>query len=174
YGGVIIDAYGNFNGWAWGENIGWIHFNSSSPVAYKVQTAWKNSYDGNGDGTTDSQQGNVASLHTYNRQYYVTIAVPESNNLSNVQAVPVPAGAPNGASFQDGMFAFTISGLAGGGATTVTFYLPANTTCTTYYKYGKTPDNNSDHWYEFMYGGQTGAEINGNKITLHFVLYSLA
>ncbi len=28
---------GNFDGWAWGENIGWVHFQSSSPVEYKVQ-----------------------------------------------------------------------------------------------------------------------------------------
>jgi len=38
-GGVTIDSSGNFNGWAWGENIGWIHFNNAS-VPYKVQTAW--------------------------------------------------------------------------------------------------------------------------------------
>jgi hypothetical protein len=33
---VKIDSAGNFSGWAWGENIGWIHFASASPVAYKV------------------------------------------------------------------------------------------------------------------------------------------
>ena len=35
--GVTIDAQGNFDGWAWAENIGWIHLQSASPVAYKVQ-----------------------------------------------------------------------------------------------------------------------------------------
>ena len=39
----------------------------------------------------------------------------------------------------------------------------------TYRKYGKTPDNHSPHWYDFMYDGTTGAEIVGNSITLHFV-----
>ena len=33
--GVKIDSDGNFDGWAWGENIGWIHFDSSK--AYNVQ-----------------------------------------------------------------------------------------------------------------------------------------
>ena len=27
----------------------------------------------------------------------------------------------------------------------------------------------TNHWYEFLYDGQTGNEINGNVITLHFV-----
>ena len=38
-----------------------------------------------------------------------------------------------------------------------------------YYKFGRTPENPVDHWYEFLYDGETGAEINGNVITLHFV-----
>jgi surface-anchored protein len=37
----------------------------------------------------------------------------------------------------------------------------------TYYKYGQTPTDPNDHWYEFLYDGQTGAEIDGNIITLH-------
>lgn len=37
---VRIDHDGHFEGWAWGENIGWIHFASVSPVAYKVSTSW--------------------------------------------------------------------------------------------------------------------------------------
>ena len=39
----------------------------------------------------------------------------------------------------------------------------------TYYKYGPTPDNPTPHWYEFTYDDETGAEINGNIITLYFV-----
>jgi hypothetical protein len=35
--GVTVDARtGDFNGYAWGENVGWIHFNSPGPVAYRV------------------------------------------------------------------------------------------------------------------------------------------
>jgi hypothetical protein len=32
-----------------------------------------------------------------------------------------------------------------------------------------TPDNDIPHWYEFLFDGTTGAEINENIITLHFV-----
>ncbi len=43
------------------------------------------------------------------------------------------------------------------------------TTVDTYYPSGKTPDNAIPHWYEFLFDGTTGAEINENIITLHFV-----
>jgi hypothetical protein len=127
------------------------------------------SYDGNGDGIPDNQQINVASLHSYDMVSYVTFASESGTTLTNVQALPVPAGAPSGVSFPDEMFTFTINGLAVDGSTIVTIYQPAYSTCNTYYKYGKTPDNSSDHWYEFLDNGQTGAEISGNIVTLHFV-----
>ena len=37
------------------------------------------------------------------------------------------------------------------------------------FKYGPTPDNSEAHWYEYLYDGETGAEINGNVVTLHLV-----
>jgi len=46
---------------------------------------------------------------------------------------------------------------------------PIDLTGFVYRKYGPTPDNPSPHWYDFMYDGTTGAEINGNEVTLHFV-----
>ncbi len=60
---------------------------------------------------------------------------------------------------------FTINGLTPGGSTT----LPDGAIPFTYYKYGQTPDNATDHWYEFKYDGTTGTEIDANVITLHFV-----
>ena len=48
-------------------------------------------------------------------------------------------------------------------------HFPVGTTFDTYYKYGPTPGNDIDHWYEFIYNGQTGAEFNGNIITIHLV-----
>ncbi len=47
--------------------------------------------------------------------------------------------------------------------------LPEGEAPVTYYKFGSTPDNAAPHWYEFLYDGETGAEINNNVITLHFV-----
>ena len=38
-----------------------------------------------------------------------------------------------------------------------------------FFKFCPTPDDAQPHWYEFLFDGETGAEINGNDITLHFV-----
>jgi|GEM_PF-1680333 len=128
-------------------------------------------YDGNSDGIPDSQQANVASLHSHDGQDYVTLASPGGTTMTGVQGVdnPSPADAPAGVDFPCGFFDFTISGVEVGGATTATLYLPIGESPNTYYKYGRTPDNDTPHWYEFMYDGQTGAEINGHTIILHFV-----
>ena len=40
---------------------------------------------------------------------------------------------------------------------------------TTYYKFGPEAGAPENHWYEFLYDGDTGALIEGNVITLHFV-----
>ena len=38
HGQVTIDAgTGRFDGYAWGENVGWVHFQNASP-AYNVRT----------------------------------------------------------------------------------------------------------------------------------------
>lgn len=129
-------------------------------------------YDGNFDSIPDSQQSNVASFHTYDGRSYVTLASPYGTTLTNVQAVdnPSPADAPFGVDFPYGFVEFTIDGIGPGGATTVTFYLPEAAPAT-YYKYGPTPDDSSNHWYEFIYDAptQTGAAPSGNTITLYFV-----
>ena len=84
---------------------------------------------------------------------------------------PSPSDSPSGLDFNQEFFDFTITGLAVGEHTTVSLYLPAGTAPTTYYRYGPTPADGTDHWYEFMYDSltDTGAVINGNEITLHFV-----
>ena len=68
-----------------------------------------------------------------------------------------------------GFFDFVVEGMAVGGETTVNIHVPDGSIVDSYYKYGPTPDNPTDQWYEFTYDGQTGAEVNGNVITLNFV-----
>lgn len=68
-----------------------------------------------------------------------------------------------------GTLSFTLDHVAPGGSATVTLDLPPGVHLNTYYKYGPTPDNHAPHWYRFLFDGQTGAEINGNRVTLHFV-----
>jgi hypothetical protein len=88
---------------------------------------------------------------------------------SQIINTPPAADPPNDVNFDYGYLDFTVAGIGAGQSTSVTLYLPVGAAPTTYYKYGKTPDNPADHWYEFLYDGQTGAEISGNVITLHFV-----
>ena len=129
------------------------------------------SYDGNSDGTADNQQTNVTSRHTFNGSNYVTLACPNGTSLSNVQASgnPSPGNLPPGATFPYGFVGFNVNGVMVGGSTTVTIYLPAGANPNTYYKYGSEPGKPSNHWYEFLYNGQTGAVISGNVITLYLV-----
>ena len=128
-------------------------------------------YDGDSSGTPDGIEPNVASGHTFDDAYYVTLAVPATEALNDVESKdnPSPSDAPNGVSFPYGFFEFTVTGVAMGGTTTVTLYLPTGEEPTTYWKYGPTPSDAANHWYEFLYDGSTGAEISNNVITLHFV-----
>jgi hypothetical protein len=126
-------------------------------------------YDGNGDGIPDWEQPNVSSFHATGGQY-VTLASPPGTQLENVQpqANPSPPNAPFGMTFAYDFFGFSDS-VAVGGATTVTLYLPSGANPSSYYKYGVTQGSPIPHWYEFLYDGETGAEISGNVVTLHLV-----
>ena len=70
--------------------------------------------------------------------------------------------------FPHGFFSFNITGFTGQ-VVNVTITLPGSVAGMEYWKYGPTPDNHTEHWYQFMYDGQTGAEINGNVVILHFI-----
>ena len=130
-------------------------------------------FDGNDDGIADSLQDNVVSLHTYDDQNYVTIELPNGTSISNCTAQDNPSktNAPSDVEFPYGFFEFSLEDIDIGGTTTVTLYLHDGETFSSYYKYGPTSNNTENHWYEFLYNDQTktGAEINDNVITLHFV-----
>jgi hypothetical protein len=116
-------------------------------------------YDANGDGTRDSEQDNVASMHTYDGENYITLASPEETAMRNVRAVE-PDDAPAEANYPHGFFGFEVHGLlAPGDCTEVTLFLPLNPNINTYWKYGRTHSDPTDHWYQFPYDHQTGAEI---------------
>jgi len=127
--------------------------------------------DGNADGIVDSLQSHVTTLEVLDDQQFCTLELPSGHSFTRSQAVNTPPAddAPDSVNFDYGYFDFTTGNIGSGQSTTVTLYLPAGASPITYYKYGKTPDNPTDHWYEFLYDGQTGAEIDGNIITLHFV-----
>jgi len=139
------------------------------------EAAYPNGGDGNSDGIRDSEQLNVVSLHAQDGTNYVTLESDPGTRLAECRAVipPDTYDVPSGITFPYDFFNFTIHGVGSGGAATLTIYLPLETdpVPTTYWKYGVTPTDSNAHWYEFMFetATQTGAEIDGNIITLHFV-----
>jgi len=130
-------------------------------------------YDGNADGNPDNLQANVISLPNCDSQYYVTLELAGGIIVNYCQAVDNPslADAPSDAQFPYGFFEFSIEGMGNGGATEVELYLPTGQSLNTYYKYGVTSNDPTAHWYEFLYDNLTGtgAEINGNIVTLNLV-----
>ena len=128
--------------------------------------------DGNADGVPDSSQENVTSLPNGTNGEYVTFAAASGQLLSDVTAIETPADAPQEANFTQGVFDFAVVGLNPGEATSVQMILHdnnGNNSNNSYWKYGPTPDNPTDHWYNFDFDGTTGVQIEGNIITLHFV-----
>ncbi|MDY6836184.1 MAG: leucine-rich repeat domain-containing protein, partial [Chloroflexota bacterium] len=128
-------------------------------------------YDGNKDGIPDGNQDNVISIHSSDGINYVTFVCDDRKPGFNVAAIdnPSPDDMPKNTRFPYGFFNISLGPVEVGGHITVTIYLSEGTTVDTYWKYGPTPDNTVPHWYEFLYDGETGAQINGNVITLHFV-----
>jgi hypothetical protein len=133
------------------------------------------SYDGNGNGIPDYQEPGAASLPSASGGAYATLALPTGSGLAlnNVQAQtdPSPGDAPGDVQFPYGFFHFRATGLNAGACTTVTLYLPLDETIDTYYKYGPTADNPTDHWYAFMYNGRTGAQISHEGSQMQIVLH---
>ncbi len=123
--------------------------------------------DGNGDGIPDSDQDHVASLPNATDGNYVTVVAAEDASLRGVSfSQTPPPGAPSSVEFPDGFLNFELH--AGvGAATTITIY--STKVPNTYVKFGPTADNPSDHLYEFLYDGTTGAEIFEDRVVIHFV-----
>jgi hypothetical protein len=72
-------------------------------------------------------------------------------------------------SFPIGSIDYVVRGLDPGGATDVIIELPPGTIVNSYFKYGPTPDDVQPHCYEFLYDGQTGAQISGGTIIVHHI-----
>lgn len=121
--------------------------------------------------TPDATPDNAESVSVNDGQDTIQFQSADGTTLTECSALdnPSPNDAPDNVEFPYGFFQFTISDIAPGGSTVMTITLPAGAAPTTYYKYGPTPDNPVDHWYEFLHDGSTGAMINGNVITLYFI-----
>ena len=124
--------------------------------------------DGNGDGIPDSDQSDVASLPNAADGGYVTLVSNGGVGLQSVKAISPTVATPAGVSLPQGLLTFQVS-VTVGSAYSATLILHAGTPPAEYWKYGPTPGDSTDHWYEFSYNGETGAVIVGNRVTLHFV-----
>jgi len=144
----------------------------SDGIGAEIEDGVNESGDGNGDGVPDSQQLHVTSLKSSTGDY-VTFATQEGKQLANMSSsMPTEEQALDGVDFPLGLFDFAVTGVETGAAFSVTLTLHNNEISpNSYWKYGPTPDNPSDHWYNFTFDAQTGtgAIVNGNTITLHFV-----
>jgi len=140
-------------------------------VSNKEENDGPSNGDGNNDGILDSLQSNVSCLALDNATDYVVLETPPGTSIKNCKAViePPDNNYPSDVDFSYGFFSFTVAGIRIGGTTSVTYYFHSETTFNTYSKYGPTPDDPFDHWYEFIFDGQTGAKINKNNITLFFI-----
>jgi len=86
------------------------------------------------------------------------------------QGNPSPGDAPAGVTFGHGFFGFTVEGITPGGRTTVTIIFHGGDTVVSYWRYGPTPGNTANHWYEFNYNGRTGAQVSRQGDNTHISL----
>jgi hypothetical protein len=139
-------------------------------VSDAVEDQGPNGGDGNKDGIPDKNQPGVTSVPNAGDGRPLVLVVEPGHTLSDVHpvgtsTVPPP---PVGRNFPLGLLSFEIDGVAPGEEVKVEILLPDGVTVDSYYKYGRTFDNPTPHWYPFMFDGSTGAEILPGKIILHF------
>lgn len=142
----------------------------SDGVDDSVEDAAPNNGDGNDDGTPDKEQAHVTSLpDALGNGEYLTLTGPDHATLKNVRAIAVPAGAPAGVEFPQGLIEFEVEGLSPGEAITMSLILHGGAQPNVYWKYGKTSGTPTTHWYKFNYDNTTGATFAGSTVTLYFV-----
>ena len=150
--------------------------NDGDGVIDRIEDAGPNGGDGNSDGIADSAQGHVASLPDI-RNSYITVEANPLHVLGSLGfeegidylAQADPLSSLNGLNFVYGFLTLDVSNVGVGGNADIKIILPGGESPKKYFKYGPTPDNPVDHLYEFDFDGETGAEFNGNEVTLHFV-----
>jgi len=116
--------------------------------------------DLDGDGTGDVCDNTANALLTSTGSGVFTLQT-SAGYFSFTAGVgnPSPADAPD-LDFPHGFFSFTIEGLAVGGTAVVTITLPGDMpTDTQYWKYGPTPSDPSDHWYQIPVGSNDGDNV---------------
>ncbi len=127
-------------------------------------------YDGNDDGASDWLQGNVSSFHTRTkvRRPYITIAAQDGFQFAGPRSISDYGTVNQWVTLPYGFFSFQLLGFEAGAEVSVTIF-PDDSPTQSFYVYGKTLENKADHWYEFSYDGNTGAEMVDDTLVLHFI-----
>ena len=139
-----------------------------------VEDSGPNNGDANEDGLPDSTQANVATLTNINGKYVTFVSDPDTMLWDVTARVkPSPGNAPAGINFPEGFFGFINTGLPIGGATVVELiFHESSNSFSSFYKYGPTADDADNHWYDFLYNNETGAqwEVKDGKTVflIHF------
>jgi parallel beta-helix repeat protein len=125
--------------------------------------------DANEDGVPDARQGHVASFPVL-LSGSLTIATPEGFAMRNVSAESLLALPPlTGQEFPHEIWYFELDGLPNGGFVTMAVLASSEQLGDGFHGFGPTPDNPVPHWYDFSFDGTTGAQIDGDRVLLHFV-----
>jgi hypothetical protein len=146
-------------------------------IADDIEDGAPNNGDGNRDGLPDRQQPNVSSVVDVVSGEYITIETESSMRLknigitdgSNIVAQSATGSELNGLNFAHGFLRFEVLGVTPGTDFSVRLFMNSAKRPVKFFKFGPTPDNPVEHFYEFGFDGETGAEFDGNVITLHFV-----
>lgn len=129
-------------------------------------------YDGDGDGVPDYLQDVVVSGFTHEGRHYYRSRVVNRPGMARVTALGVSGldSLPPGVLLPFGAFDIRAYGaVEPGGELLVELEFAMGVDFNSYYKHGRVPGLIEPRWHEFMYDGQSGAEIDGNRVLLHLV-----
>ena len=117
-----------------------------------------NGKDDNCDGLIDGRTEVETTTGTGTATFGVSVGTIE--NLTAIAEGTLPAEDKPNLEFPHGFFSFNITGLTSGATVMVTMELAlAVPIGTQYWKYGPTPANSTDHWYQLPMGDDDGDNV---------------
>jgi len=130
--------------------------------------------DGNHDHIPDQKQDNVISILDHKAMRILTLSalnpdhkltINETDSYDRQEQPELPEGISDPLNF----LSFQIKNIKPGGSATLTITVPNDIKLNTYWNYGPLPDEKKTHGYEFLYNSSTGAQIEGDKMVLHYI-----
>jgi hypothetical protein len=111
-------------------------------------------------GASAPSQASVMTATGTGTTTFLTSAGGFLNLTAVAEEATLRAGKPR-LTFPHGFFSFKITDLASGGTTTITITLPSSVPSDVqYWRYGKTPENQIDHWYQMPITNVSGDRIS--------------